>query len=234
MSVYILLNKYLYETLAISCKNIEYGLYIFPFACNADRGRCVYGLFGLLYALLPTLFNPYSPPSLIIFVRFCCGLFATVVFPFWQLARFVYLCLFKSNAEPAWLALPCLALAWLALPVLGLLKPSASLVCRLCHETLAPDGAEQNSWHWSWPEVGEHGPQPEYFISALCYSLCAHITQTRLNFCNFSLHSHKYILMLILFQKISQPKLVRSRFPTAFRFQSSATAAAEALAYFHY
>lgn len=38
----------------------------------------------------------------------------------------------------------------------------------------------------------EHGPQPEYFISALCYSLCAHITQTRLNFCNFSLHSHTH------------------------------------------
>lgn len=54
---------------------------------------------------------PYSPPSLIIFVRFCCGLFATVVFPFWQLARFVYLCLFKSNAEPAWLALPWLGCA---------------------------------------------------------------------------------------------------------------------------
>lgn len=118
-------------------------------------------------------------------------------------------------------ALPCLALAWLALAVLGLLKPSASLVCRLCHETLAPDGAEQNSWHWSWPEGAEHGPQPEYFISALCYSLCAHITQTRLNFCNFSLHSHKYILMLILFQKISQPKLVRShsRLPFGFNHQ---------------
>lgn len=93
---------------------------------------------------------------------------------------------------PSRLGLPCLALACLALAVLGLLKPSASLVCRLCHETLAPDGAEQNSWHWSWPEGAEHGPQPEYFISALCYSLCAHITQTRLNFCNFSLHSHKH------------------------------------------
>lgn len=121
--------------------------------------------------------------------------------------------------------MPCLALAWLALAVLGLLKPSASLVCRLCHETLAPDDAEQNSWHWSWPEGAEHGPQPEYFISALCYSLCAHITQTRLNFCNFSLHSHKhshkYILMLILFQKISQPKLVRShsRLPFGFNHQ---------------
>lgn len=71
-------------------------------------------------------------------------------------------------------------------------------------------------------ERREYGPQPEYFISALCYSLCAHITQTRLNFCNFSLHSHshshKYILMLILFQKISQPKLVRCHSRLAFGF----------------
>lgn len=169
-------------------------VYIYFLLAATRTGVAVFtASLGFCMRCSPHLFNPYSPPSLIIFVRFCCGLFATVVFPFWQLARFVYLCLFKSNAEPAWLALPCLALAWLALAVLGLLKPSASLVCRLCHETLAPDGAEQNSWHWSWPEVGEHGPQPEYFISALCYSLCAHITQTRLNFCNFPLHSHKYI-----------------------------------------
>lgn len=122
MSVYILLNKYLYETLAISCKNIEYiytlYMYVYVSFClqRGQRSLCLRPLWGFVCVALvaPTPF--LSPPSLIISVRFCCRLFATVVFPFWQLARFVYLCLFKSNAEPAWLALPCLGLAWLCWP----------------------------------------------------------------------------------------------------------------------
>lgn len=90
-------------------------IYIFPFACKrGQRSLCLRPLWGFV-CVAPAL--PSSLPLLSLFsVRFCCRLFATVVFPFWQLARFVYLCLFKSNAEPAWLGLAWLALAWLCWP----------------------------------------------------------------------------------------------------------------------
>lgn len=147
MSVYILLNKYLYETLAISCKNIEYIYTLFIYfllPANADRGRCVYGLIGVLCALPPhslPLF-PFSHyfqyASAADCLRLLCFRFGN-----WPVL-FIYAYL---KVMPSRLGLACLGLA-----VLGLLKPSASLVFRLCHETLAPDGTEQNSWHWSWPE----------------------------------------------------------------------------------
>lgn len=122
MSVYILLNKYLYETLAISCKNIEYGLYIYFLLPATRTGVAVFtASLGLCMRCSPLFLTATLPPLSLFLYASAADCLRLLCFRFgnWPVL-FIYAYL---KVMPSRLGLPCLSLLWLALPCLGCVGP---------------------------------------------------------------------------------------------------------------